>query len=246
MFRNLLKHSFIFLLCLAALGWACPPAEKVQKILTRISRPDLKVLAVSPAPVKGLCEVVIEQGNRKGLTYIDEEGNYLIAGRIVEIKNRRDLTGEKIAELNRVKLSPSQLKQLRKYVAFSAGQGPEIFLITDPDCPFCKKAEKILWDLIRENKIRVNVVFFPLEQLHPQAKRKAISMICEKKGFEALLYPYNGTQTCPEGQKKVEEGMEFVKTLGVRGTPTYVLPSGLTHSGVLSREKLLSLLQNAS
>ena len=243
--KKFLKLTGI-LICIAATAWACPPPKEVQKNLKKISRQNIKVLSVTPAPIKGLCEVTIQQGNRKGITYIDENGKYLIAGRIVELESRRDLTGERIAELNRVKLSPSQIQKLRKYVAFSAGQGPEIFLITDPDCPFCKRAERILWDLILEKKVKVNVVFFPLEKLHPQAKRKAISMICEKKGFDALLIPYNGTKTCPEGQKKVEEGIQFVKTLGVRGTPTYVLPSGLTHSGVLSKEKLLKLLQNAS
>jgi len=228
---------------------ACPSSKEAEKILRKISRQSLRVLSVAPAPIKGLCEVIIQpaQGGRKGITYIDESGRYLIAGRIVELGEKvRDLTGEKLAELNRIKLSPEEMRKLRRYVAFSAGKGPEIFFIIDPDCPFCKKAERILWELIREDKVRVNVVFFPLERLHPRAKQKAISMICEGKGFEALLVPYNGNKMCAEGKKKVEEGARFVKALGIRGTPTYVLPSGATHSGVLSREKLLELLGNAS
>ncbi len=233
-------------LWLAGAAGACPTPQKVQQLLRNLTPGNLKILSVRPSAVKGLCEVTLQQGTRKGVTYIDESGRYLVAGRIIEIAKRRDLTGERISELNRVKLTPQQVQKLRQYVAFSAGKGPEVFFIIDPDCPFCKKAERILWQLIQENKVRVNVVFFPLEQLHPRAKQKAIALICEKKGFEDLVAGYQGTKECREGKDKVEEGARFVKSLGIRGTPTYVFPSGLTHSGVLSREQLLKLLKNAS
>ncbi len=228
-------------------GWACPSPEKVAQSLKGLFKgSEVRVLKVTPSPVKGLCEVLISQGKRRGLTYIDESGKFLVAGRIIEIANRRDLTREKIAELNRIKLSPEKMRELRKYVAFSAGSGPEVFFITDPDCPFCKQAEKILWDLIQDKKIKVNVVFFPLERLHPKAKDKAIALICEGKGFEELLMGYSGERTCPEGKKKVEEGMNFVKSLGITGTPTYIFPSGIAHSGVLNREKLLQMVKDGS
>ncbi len=223
-------------------SWGCPSVEAAKELLQGVFRnPNIQIVKVAPAPVSGLCEVVVSQGNRKGITYMDNQGRFLIAGRIIDLRAKKDLTSAKIAELNRIKLSAKQLEDLKKHVAFSAGSGPELFLITDPDCPFCKRAEKALWELVQENKIKVNVVFYPLEKLHPKAKAKAISMICEKKGFKELMEGYNGNSTCPEGEKKVEGSIKFVQSLGVRGTPTYVFPSGETHSGVLSKEKVLEM-----
>lgn len=238
---------FFVLLARISFSFACPSVEKTERILKGLFKgSNIKIVKVSPAPLKGLCEVVISQGKRKGLTYIDESGNFLLVGRIIELRSRKDLTRERIAELNRVKLSPEQLKELKRHVAFSAGSGPEVFFITDPDCPFCKKAEKILWELIKKNQIKVNVVFFPIEKLHPKAKDKAISMICEGRGFEALIEGYHGNRTCPEGQKKIEESLKFIKSLGIQGTPTFVFSSGLTHSGVLSKEKILKMIKDGS
>jgi len=238
---------FFILLIWISLGFGCPSVERTERALKELFQgPQIKIIKVSPSPVKGICEVIVLQGQRRGLTYIDESGKFLIAGRIIDLTHRKDLTQEKIAELNRVKLSPEKLKTLKKYVAFSAGSGPEIFLITDPDCPFCKKAEKILWELVQKNQVKVNVVLFPLEKLHPKAKAKAISMICEGKGFETLLMNYNGNSTCPEGQRKIEGSIQFVKSLGISGTPTYIFPSGLTHSGVLTKEKILEMVKDGS
>ena len=238
---------FFIFLTWTSFSFACPSIEKTEMILKGLFQGSkIKIIEVSPAPLKGLCEVILSQGKRKGLTYIDESGNFLLVGRIIELRSRKDLTQERIAELNRIKLSSEQLKRLKYYVAFSAGSGPEVFFITDPDCPFCKKAEKILWELVQKNQIKVNVVFFPLEKLHPKARAKAISMICEDQGFEALIMGYDGNRTCPEGQKKIEESLKFIKSLGIKGTPTFVFSSGLTHSGVLSKEKILKMIKDGS
>ncbi len=226
--------------------WACPTKEGLERTLRSLNpRGEIRVLEVSPLKdIKGLCEVVVSHARGKGVLYTDESGRFLILGRIIDLKRRVNVTEERLTEVN--KISKEKIAKLREFVAFTAGKGPEVFFITDPDCPFCKRAEKILWELILENKVKVNVVFFPLEALHPQAKAKAISMICEKKGFEDLLTGYSGNKTCTEGVEKVEKGMKFIKELGLKGTPTYIFPSGKMYSGVLSKERLLELLRHES
>jgi len=189
--------------------------------------------------VKGICEVIIESRGQKKLTYVDESGKYLIVGRLIDIKARKDLTQSRATELNR--LSPEQMKELEKLVAFTAGnKGPVVYLVTDPDCPHCKRAEKILLPLVKEGKIQVKVILMPLEAIHPEAKAKAISVICEKKGLEALISGYKGKQ-CEEGKKKVEAAMKTLPKLGIRATPTYIFSDGRVVSGVLEAERLLSL-----
>ncbi|NPA49948.1 MAG: DsbC family protein [Thermodesulfobacteria bacterium] len=220
---------------------SCPdPAELKETLKTLFAKQDFKVASVGPAPVEGLCEVILEAQGGKKLTYVDKNGRYLVVGRIIDIKARKDLTQERVTDLNR--LSPAKLKELEELVAFSVGKGPEIFFVTDPDCPHCKRAEKILLPLAKEGKIKVKVILFPLEALHPKAKEKAVAIICDGKGLEALIEGYQGKQ-CEAGLKKVEKTIATLPKLGIRATPTYIFPDGRVISGVLSAEQLLRMVK---
>ncbi len=238
------------LLCLLAFvfwgfpGWAqkdCPDPQTLKNALRGLfTNHKFEIASVSKAPVAGLCEVIIQTGGSKKLTYVDSSGRYLVVGRIIDIKARKDLTQQRVIDLNR--LNPAKLKELEKLVAFSAGKGPEVFLVTDPDCPHCKRAEKILLSLVREGKIKVKVILFPLEALHPQAKAKAIAIICDGKGLEALIEGYQGRQ-CARGKEKVEQALALLPKLGIRATPTYIFPDGRVISGVLDAQKLLQMVR---
>ncbi len=222
------------------MAYACPKAKDLEESLKALfGNQPFQVVEVRPTEVKGICEVIIESRGRKKLTYTDETGRYLIVGRLIDIKARKDLTQARIAELNR--LSPEQMKELEKLVAFTAGnKGPVVYLVTDPDCPHCKRAEKILLPLVKEGKIQVKVIIMPLEAIHPEAKAKAVSIICEKKGLEGLISGYKGKQ-CEAGKQKVEAAIKTLPQLGIRATPTYIFSDGRVMSGVLEAERLLSL-----
>ncbi|AEH44730.1 disulfide bond isomerase, DsbC/G [Thermodesulfatator indicus DSM 15286] len=223
-------------------SWAaCPKRERAAQMLAPLfggEKP--KVISVKSTPIKGLCEVVVEANGRKTPVYLDESGRYLVLGRIIDILARKDLTQERLTELNR--LSPEKLKELKKLVAFSVGKGPEVFFITDPDCPHCKRAEKIIFPLAEQGKIKVNVIFMPLEALHPHAKEKAVAIICDKKGPKELMKGYQGTQ-CKEGEEKVKEALKILPRLGIRGTPTYIFPNGKIHAGVLEEKQIIEMVK---
>jgi len=67
--------------------------------------PNLKILDVRTSPVQGLWEVDIEAGNKKGVSYIDFSKKYLITGGIISIKEKRNLTQERLTEINKVDVS---------------------------------------------------------------------------------------------------------------------------------------------
>ncbi len=228
-------------------SWArCPSIKKFQKILNQI-QPGIKIISIRKIKVANLCEVVVKLGlDRKGLFYVDPTGRYIIAGRILDLVTKRNITGERLAELNRRFLSKKQLAQLDKMVDFTYGKSSNIiYLITDPDCPFCKRAEAILDQLVKEGKLRVKVILLPLERLHPQAKKKAISILCDKKGFEALRKGYSSKNQCQTGKEKVEKNIKFLlRDLRIHATPTFVFPDGEVKSGVLSKDYILKKLKN--
>ncbi len=228
-------------LFLATNGWACPSVDKISKEFRTIFIGGVvKVVKVQPSPVPGICEVIVEAQGRKRLTYVDQTGRYLIVGRLIDILTKKDLTQERLAEL--LRLNKKQLQKLDTLVAFSRGKGPVVYLVTDPDCPHCKRAERNLLPLVKEGKITLKVILMPLERLHPQAKQKAVGIICDKKGLEDLIKGYKGSQ-CAEGQKKVEATVKTLLSLGIRATPTYIFSDGRVISGVLPAEKVLSLVR---
>jgi thiol:disulfide interchange protein DsbC len=79
----------------------------VDEALTLLKNldPNIKVIAVQPGPVEGLWEVDIEAGNRKGLVYIDSTKKYLISGTIIAIQEKKNLTQERLDEINKIDVS---------------------------------------------------------------------------------------------------------------------------------------------
>ncbi|HFC46370.1 MAG TPA: DsbC family protein, partial [Dissulfuribacter thermophilus] len=143
------------------------------------------------------------------------------------------------AELN--KFTPAQLKTLDNLVAFEKGAGKTLYFVTDPMCPYCKKAERILEPLMEEGKIKVKFLLFPL-RFHKGAKEQCISIICDKKGLEGLKTQYRSENQCEAGKRQVEDTVKFLQQKGITGTPTYIFMDGRYHSGVLQKDALLKRL----
>ncbi len=231
--------SVIISLLLVGSVWACPSVKKLDIIFDKFfPANEVKVLEIHPTPVKGICEVIVKAKGKKRLTYVDESGRYLIVGRLIDTVTRIDITQKRLAELNR--LSKEDLKKLDSVVAFTVGKGPVVYLVTDPECPYCKRAENIIFPLAKKGKITVKVILMPLEKKHPNAKKKAVAIICDKKGFKELISGYEGS-ICPEGERKVSEAKRLLLGLGVRATPTYIFSDGKMIAGVLNEKELLSL-----
>jgi thiol:disulfide interchange protein DsbC len=242
--------TLVFVLLLAFSGckqgvtsFSCPKVETVQKVIDGMQR-GLTVEKVEPSEVSGLCSVILKVSDTdKGLVYVDSQGKYLVLGNIIEVSTKKNLTQEKLALINKIVLNPTQLAELEKRVAFVHGKSDKfVYFITDPDCPFCKKAEEMLDELVKQRKLAVKVIFFPLEQIHPEAKAKAISIICDKKGFEGLRQGYKSKNQCEAGRKLVEDSKKFLSTLGIKGTPTFVFPDGELRSGLIPKEVILQKL----
>ncbi len=214
----------------------CPSKEAVQKAVTKMFRKGVTVTAVKPSEVAGLCQVNITFRGRKQVTYTDSQGKYMIAGQIFRVADKANITKSAINELNR--FTPADMKKLESLVAFTAGSGKATFyLVTDPQCPYCKKAEKIIDEMIEEGEVTVKYLMYPLP-FHKGAKEETISIICDNKGLEGFRKQYKSDNQCEAGKKKVEETVNFLRSKGINGTPTYIFPDGLFHSGVIQRAEL--------
>ena len=129
--RRALLASALGLALPAAAFAQCPTAELVGKELQDVFKRPIEVKKVSPAPIKGLCEVQVSFQGRANVLYTDSTGAYFVTGHIIEAASARDLTEETIGALS--SLSPEDLKKVDALVALSVGtKGPTVFFVTDP------------------------------------------------------------------------------------------------------------------
>lgn len=72
--------------------------------------PNLKILDVNSSPAKGFWEVYLESGGRKGLIYVDFQKKHFIAGNLISIAGKKNLSQERLTELNKVDVSQIPLE----------------------------------------------------------------------------------------------------------------------------------------
>jgi thiol:disulfide interchange protein DsbC len=78
--------------------------EEARDILKGIFRNITKV-DIRMSPVKAFWEVFLEWGGKKGIVYVDFSKRYFITGSMISIKERKNLTQERLTELNRIDAS---------------------------------------------------------------------------------------------------------------------------------------------
>ena len=72
--------------------------------------PNIKILDVNVSPVKSFWEVYLESGGKKGLLYVDFSKKYFISGPLFSITEKKNVTQERLSDLNRVDVSQIPLE----------------------------------------------------------------------------------------------------------------------------------------
>ena len=130
---------------------------------------------------------------------------------------------------------PADAKTIKEGVAFSYGKGSkEIYIVTDPECPYCTKFEKAVAGKLGE--YTVHVILFPLS-FHKKAPAmvewimQAKDNSEKKERFEALMLKDSTAYKnlikdakkpfvySPEVAKVMKKMDKAVLELKVRGTP---------------------------
>ena len=65
----------------------------------------VSVVEVLMSPIKGMWEVDVDAGGKKGLVYVDFSKKYLISGSVISIKDKTNLTQDRYTELTKVDVS---------------------------------------------------------------------------------------------------------------------------------------------
>ena len=234
--RCALLASTLVLALPAAMFAQCPTADQAGRKIRAIYKRQIEVTQVNPTGLKGICEVRVSFEGRPNVIYTDTTGAYLLTGHLFETASAKDLTEETICALS--SLSSEDLKKVAALVAMNIGtKGPTVYFVTDPLCPYCKRAGAALKELADKGEIQLRVLLFPLP-MHKGAREQCVAVICDNKGFDDLGNGYNSGNQCAEGARLVDETIALLSGKGITGTPTYLFPDGRYQSGVLEGNAL--------
>ncbi|MDF0606035.1 DsbC family protein [Neisseriaceae bacterium TC5R-5] len=202
--------------------------------------PNRKVNTITPTPVAGIYEIVVEG---KQVVYSTADANYLFVGDLIDATKKESLTEKTTAELNKVDFNNLPLQHAIKEVRGNGQRKLAIF--SDPDCPFCKKLEhEGLKDL---NNVTIYTFLYPLTELHPDAMRKSQQIMCSAnplKAWNSFMREGKALSGATNCSTPLAEIQALGNKLGIRGTPALIFSSGQLIPGAIDGAQIEQLLSS--
>jgi thiol:disulfide interchange protein DsbC len=120
----------------------------------------------------------------------------------------------------------------------------KVAVLSDPNCPYCKRLEEGLAAL---DDITVHIL--PYAILSPASVRQAKAVWCSKdraKSWDDLMFRRIEPRPERDCDTPVEQLQDYGRRIGARATPTWFLESGERYSGALPLDEIRRLLDEAS
>jgi thiol:disulfide interchange protein DsbC len=208
------------------------------------------VKSVKPAPSHGLHEVFFEKNGGVGIIFIDYGKKHLIQGPMIDLA-----TKEVVAAHEKEFPKPKQftgvdpkLIPVQYAVVMGNPKGTKkIYVVTDPDCPYCRQLHPVLQQLEKlMPDLAINVMLFPIRQLHPQSYDKSRTVLAAKKR-ELLDKAFEGKELPKPkgdaGKAAVDAIIKFSEEQGINGTPMILLQDGKVYQGQRTADALKKAIE---
>ena len=197
-----------------------------------------QVVSVRKMPF-GLYEVVADNE----VFYVDAEVNYLVDGRVLDVKTHNDLTASRKEEVLRVDFKSLPLAQAVKSVRGDGSRALVVF--ADPNCPYCKRLEKELQTL---DNVTLYTFLYPI--LSQDSVEKSVAIWCAPDPAAA----WNATMVANKAphlegaacKNPIDANLELGHKLQVSATPTLVFADGRRVPGAVPIDKVQTLLAEAA
>jgi thiol:disulfide interchange protein DsbC len=200
--------------------------------------PYSKIISVSKTPYLGLYEVAFDDQ----LVYTDEKMTYLFSGNILDMRTLKNLTEAREKQLYAINFDTLPLDLAIKNVK---GDGKrKLAVFTDPNCPYCKRLEKVMVNLTNAT---VYIFVYPIL---PGSDEKARAIWCAPDRLQAWedhmlkgVEPSSGKACDISALNKISKQ---AKKLGINVTPTLIFEDGVIKPGTLTLDLLEERLAEAS
>lgn len=222
-----LKSTLAATALAAAFGALAQEATIRKNLGERI--PNLpKIDEITKSPMPGLYEVRI---GGTDIVYTDAEGNFLIQGNLIDTKQRRNLTEERIDKLTAIDFAKLPFKDA---IVWKQGTGErKMAVFADPNCGYCKKFER---DLLNVKDVTVYTFVIPI--LGGDSPEKSKSIWCAKDNTAAWRnWMIEGT-TPPRVMAScdasvLDRNLNLSRKHRINGTPAVIFEDGSRAPGAI-------------
>ena len=204
--------------------------------------PQLKNIdEVSKSPLPGLFEIRV---NGTDIFYTDAEGNFLIQGSLIDTRQRRNLTEERVEKLSSIQFDSLPLKDAFTIVRGNGKRKVAVF--EDPNCGYCKRFER---DLQKVDNVTIHMFLYPI--LGPDSADKSRQIWCAKDPVKAwtdwMVRDQVPTQTVTAAcdVAAITRNVEFGRKHKISGTPTLLFADGSRVPGAISAAQVEKYLNDA-
>lgn len=208
-------------------------ADMMQKL--RVMYPNTQFDQVIESEVKDLFE--IKMG--RNVAYTNKEGRYFLFGHLYDMASQQDLTASRHRQGNEKTVKMYwPVDSLDNAIKTVRGDGSrKMAVFSDPDCGYCKRLEA---NLTKISDVTIYTFLYPLDQIHPEAKSKSISIWCAADQSQAWSDFMLGNkpaklETC---KHPINENIMLAQKFGVQGTPTMINEQGVALVGAASSAEI--------
>jgi thiol:disulfide interchange protein DsbC len=210
--------------------------------------PEIKVVSVGDAPVRGMWEVQIEYQGKKFPIYLHYSRKYFFEGSIVDIENKQVVSSLPAQETApREKIDVSKIPLDDAIIIGKPSAPNKVIVFDDPDCPFCRKLHPELKEVVsKRDDIVFYIKLFPIVELHPKSYDKSKAIVCAKS-FKMLNDAFSGKDIPPPSceTKQIDKNIELASKLGITGTPALILKNGEIIPGYAKADALINMIDGA-
>src|SRR6476661_7950027 len=179
-----------------------------------------KIESIKETPYAGLYELRVAGD----IMYTDKKGEYLIIGHVYDAKSTRDLTRERIDDINKIKFSDLPLNNAIKQVK---GDGKRVIAVfEDPNCGYCKRLRQTaLKDL---NNVTIYTFMYNILSEDSFVKSKNIWCSADRsKAWDDWMIGGKAAPAAPAScQTPNEKILALGQNLKIQGTPAIFFADG--------------------
>jgi thiol:disulfide interchange protein DsbC len=236
---NLIKTTLAAVLAATALAAPLAQAQEatIRKNLGERIPQLQKIDEVSRTPINGIWEVRV--GTE--ILYTDSEGNYLIQGSLIDAKQRRNLTEERVEKLSAIDFDALPVKDAFTIVRGNGKRKMAVF--EDPNCGYCKRFER---DLQKVDNVTIHMFLYPI--LGGDSPDKSRNIWCSKdkgKAWQDQMLREQPAASASCDTAAIARNLEFGKKHRVSGTPTLFFADGSRVPGAVNAAQVEKFLADA-
>ncbi len=236
-----LISTVLALICTLALSQAAWAQEDVIRKNLPARLPQFKQIdEVRKSEIPGLYEVRVDGSE---IYYTDAKADYLIEGSLIDTRNKRNLTEERVEKLTAVKFDSLPLKDAFTLVRGNGERKMAVF--EDPNCGYCKRFER---DMQKVDNVTIYMFLYPILGADSVEKSKAIW--CAKDRGTAWLDWMLRDQAVSStaggcDATALSRNVELGRKYKINGTPTLLFTNGSRVPGAVDAKKVEQMLAQA-